>query len=250
MNAENALIRDFQEATGLTFRDPALLLAALTHTSFCNEARNPTPDNERLEFLGDAVLNTVVAATAFERFPTSSEGDLTRLKAVVVSEPSLAERARVLGIGSFLRLGKGAANGDRVSDMPSVLADAFEALVGALYLDAGFEAARTFVVAQLGPLLDRAAAEGRTSDPKSMLQVRCLKETRTVPRYEIVGLEGPSHAPVFTARVTLPDGVVFTGQGRCKKDAEQAAAEAALAARVPIGLDRTPPPKDRTDRRT
>ncbi len=244
MNAERTLVHDFQAATGLVFSDPALLLAALTHTSFCNEARNPTQDNERLEFLGDAVLNTVVAAAAFERFPTSDEGSLTRLKAAVVSEPTLAQRARTLDLGAFLRLGKGAASGDRVSDMPSVLADTFEALIGAIYQDAGFEAARTFVLAQLGALLDQAAAEGGTSDPKSTLQVRCLKETRIVPRYEIVSLEGPPHARNFTARVVLPDGSAYTGQGRCKKDAEQAAAETALKTMGPTGLDRTPPLED------
>lgn len=244
MNDERSRLQDFQDAVGIAFRDPSLLLAALTHASFCNEARDPTPDNERLEFLGDAVLNTVVAAAAFERFPSAREGDLTRMKAVVVSEPSLAERARDLRLGDALRLGKGAAMGDRVSDMPSVLADAFEALVGAIYLDGGFEAARAFVLAQLGPLLDRAAAEGANTDPKSALQVRCLKEARTVPRYEIVALAGPSHAPSFTARVLLPDGTTFTGQGRCKKDAEQAAAEAALRWLTRPGLDRTPTRQD------
>lgn len=244
MNDERARLQAFQQDLGLWFRRPELLQAALTHASYCNEARDPTPDNERLEFLGDAILNTVIAAAAFQRFPTAREGDLTRMKALVVSEPSLATQARVLRLGDFLRLGKGAATGDRVSDMPSVLADTFEALVGAIYLDAGFEAAQSFVLAQLGPMLNRAATEGSSTDPKSALQVRCLKESRTVPRYEIVALEGPSHAPAFTARVLLPDGTTFTGQGRCKKDAEQAAAEAALAALNRPGLDRTPPPRD------
>lgn len=244
MNDEHARLQIFQQDIGLSFRRLELLQAALTHASYCNEARDPTPDNERLEFLGDAILNTVVAAAAFQRFPTAREGDLTRMKALVVSEPSLATQARALRLGDFLRLGKGAATGDRVSDMPSVLADTFEALVGAIYLDAGFEAARSFVLAQLGPLLDRAAKEGGSTDPKSALQVRCLKESRTVPRYEIVALEGPSHAPSFTAQVLLPDGTAFTGQGRCKKDAEQAAAETALAALNRPGLDRTPPARD------
>jgi len=240
MNDERTLVRDFQQTIGVTFRDPSLLLAALTHASFCNEARDPTEDNERLEFLGDAVLNTVIAAAAFERFPTAREGDLTRLKAAVVSEPTLAERAREIRLGDSLRLGRGASQGDRVSDMPSVLSDAFEAVIGAVYLDGGFEVARTFVLAQLGPLLDRAAADGSATDPKSALQVRCLKETHTVPRYEIVAIEGPSHAPSFTARVQLPDGSTFTGQGRCKKDAEQAAAAIALRSLARPGLDRTP----------
>jgi ribonuclease-3 len=217
-----------EEVTGYSFRDRSLLVAALTHASFCNEAKDPTPDNERLEFLGDAIVNAVVAASAFRRFPDAREGDLTRLKAAVVSEPALAERARELGLGDCLRLGKGAAHGDQVGNMPSVLSDAFEALVGAIFMDGGFEAARQFVQAQLDPLLDRAASDRDTTDAKSALQVRCLKSSKVVPRYTTLGHSGPAHSPCFTVQVALTGGRTFTGTGRSKKEAEQAAAHEAL----------------------
>lgn len=219
-----------QQTTGYAFRDPSLLEAALTHASFTNESREPLPDNERLEFLGDAVVNTAVATLAFRLFPDAREGELTRLKAAVVSEPALAERARALRLGECLRLGRGAALGDKVANMPSVLCDTFEALVGAMHLDGGFEAACAFVEAQLGPMLVRARDEGRAGDPKSTLQVLCLKAAHATPRYAVLASSGPSHAPSFTVQVTLFDGRTFTGTGRSKKEAEQGAAAAALVA--------------------
>ena len=217
-----------ESTSGYTFSSRALLEEALTHASFCNESKDPCPDNERLEFLGDAVVSTVVSALAFELFPDAHEGELTRLKAVVVSEPALAERGRELRLGECLRLGRGAATGDRVAAMPSVLANAFEALAGAIYLDGGFEAARKFVLSQLQPLLVRARAEGRGSDPKSTLQVLCLKTSHAVPRYTVLSSTGPSHQPHFVVQVTLFNERSYTGAGRSKKEAEQAAAHAAL----------------------
>ncbi len=218
-----------EEDCGYRFQSRGLLEAALTHASFCNESRDPLPDNERLEFLGDAVVSTVVAALAYELFPEAPEGELTRLKSAVVSEPALAQRGRALRLGECLRLGRGAAQGDRVAETPSVLANTFEALAGAIYLDGGFAAAQAFVVGQLQPLLDRARAEGRVGDPKSTLQVLCLKTSRAVPRYVVTASSGPSHAPSFTVQVTLFDGRSFSGRGRSKKEAEQAAALAALS---------------------
>jgi ribonuclease III len=230
-----------EQTTGYTFRDPSLLDAALTHASFTNESKDPLPDNERLEFLGDAVVSTAVAAMAFRLFPEAREGDMTRLKAAVVSEPALAERARALRLGECLRLGRGAALGDKVASMPSVLCNAFEALVGAIYLDGGFEAARAFVEEQLEPMLVRARDEGRASDAKSSLQVLCLKAAHAVPHYAVLAASGPSHAPAFTVQVTLFDGRAFTGTGRSKKEAEQAAAAAALeACHVPAHPARDP----------
>lgn len=217
-----------ETTSGYRFTSRPLLEQELTHASFCNESKDPCLDNERLEFLGDAVVSTVVAAVAYELFPDATEGELTRLKAAVVSEPALAERGLALRLGECLRLGRGAAMGDRVAHMPSVLANAFEALAGAIYLDGGFEAGRAFVLSQLQPLLVRARAEGRGSDPKSSLQVLCLRTSHAVPRYSVVSSTGPSHHPHFVVQVTLFDDRTFTGSGRSKKEAEQAAALAAM----------------------
>jgi ribonuclease-3 len=217
-----------EAALGHAFRDRSLLVAALTHASFRNESRDDVADNERLEFLGDAIVGTVIAAAAFERFPGATEGELTRVKAAVVAGPSLAEQARILDLGSHLRLGRGAAVADRASGIPSVLADTFEAVVGAVYLDGGFEAARAFVLRRLGAALDAAAAPGAMEDAKSILQVDCLKRDHEAPRYEVTCHAGPPHAPRFTVVVTLPDGRTFEGTGRTKKDAEQSAAAEAV----------------------
>lgn len=217
-----------EETSGYRFKDRSLLEAALTHASYCNESKDALPDNERLEFLGDAVVSTVISAVAYALFPDAREGELTRLKAAVVSEPTLAERGRALRLGECLRLGRGASQGDRVADTPSVLANSFEAVAGAIFLDGGFDAARAFVLAQLQSLLVQARADGRGSDPKSTLQVLCLKAAHAVPRYAVVASSGPSHAPCFTVEVTLYNGRTFTGTGRSKKEAEQAAAHAAL----------------------
>jgi len=223
-------INALQSRIGHEFRDRNLLVAALTHSSFCNESRDPVEDNERLEFLGDAIVSTAIAAAAFEAFPASREGDLTRLKAALVSEPSLAERARELGLGELLRVGRGAGHGDRVGGLPRVLADAFEALVGAVYLDAGFEVARALVLAQLGPALAAWKPDGRPRDAKSRLQEACLASSHATPRYRVLSAAGPSHEPCFEVEVNLPDGRTFPGVGRSKKDAEQVAAAAALTA--------------------
>lgn len=151
----------------------------------------------------------------------------------VVSEPALAGRGKALCLGECLRLGRGAAQGDRVAETPSVLANTFEALAGAIFLDGGFDAARTFVLSQLQPLLLRAHAEGRGHDAKSTLQVLSLKAAHAVPRYAVTTSSGPSHAPSFTVQVTLFDGRTFSGTGRSKKEAEQAAAQAALTFTLP-----------------
>jgi ribonuclease-3 len=224
---DDEILAPLEQAIGYRFADRAVLVAALTHASFCNETRDAADHNERLEFLGDAIVNTITAALAFRIFPDAREGELTRVKAAVVSEPALAGFARRFDLGETLRMGKGAARGDKVGTMPSVLADAFEALVGAIYVDGGFPAAEGF----LWPLVEPALTEARRLggvDAKSVLQVTCLKRAHAAPRYEVVRCLGPSHDPHFEVRVTLPDGRVFDGAGRSKKDAEQAAAAEAI----------------------
>ncbi|MBM4398322.1 MAG: ribonuclease III [Deltaproteobacteria bacterium] len=219
-----------QERLGYAFRDDALLLSALTHTSYTNEVKPSVDHNERLEFLGDSVLAATVAAALFAEHPGAREGELTRMKAALVSEPALAEQARRLGLGDALRLGRGAATEDRAADTPSVLCAVFEAVVGAIFLDGGFDAAREFVLARIGPEVARIRNDVPDGDPKSVLQVACLKRARATPRYFVIQRDGPPHDPRFTVRVVLPDGTAFTGSGRSKKEAEQVAAAAAVEA--------------------
>jgi len=200
-----------------------LLETALTHSSFANEnpALCPRGDNERLEFLGDAVLQFTVARLLCERFPEAGVGELTRLRAAVVSEQALFRAAEDLGLGEHLRLGKGeeASGGRR---RRSVLADAFEAVVGAVYLSSGVRGAETFVARWLGPFVDRAA-EGPLLDHKTALQEAAQAAGREVV-YRLVETSGPEHEKVFTVEVTVDGVVAGRGTGRTKKEAEQAAA--------------------------
>jgi ribonuclease-3 len=197
--------------------DRQLLRLALTHKSAEAEA-----DNERLEFLGDAVLEIIVTEYLYRNFPEFTEGQLTRARVDAVSEPSLAEVARAMGLGEMLRMSRGEeASGGR--DRPSILSDAFEAVVAAVYLSLGLEAARKFVTEQIGTL-----GEVRERDFKSRLQERTQEVFRATPTYRIAGITGPPHDRAFNAEVLLNGKVVGRGAGRSKKIAEQAAAEEAL----------------------
>jgi len=218
-----------QQRIGVRFQDPLLLLRALTHPSYANEVSGTRTDNERLEFLGDAVLGAVVSAMAFRMFPDLAEGDLTRLRSAVVRRESLADVARGLGLGDHLRLGRGAARVEGIARTDSALCNAFEALVGALFLDRGFSEVQEFLEGLMGPRLVSGAALAAARDPKSRLQERCLKAARAVPRYEVVEASGPPHARRFRVQVSLFDGSRFEGEGRSHREAEQAAAAAALA---------------------
>lgn len=209
------------------FRDPELLTRALTHSSFCNESTEDVADNERLEFLGDAIISTVIAESAFRQFPDSREGELTRLKSVVVSEAGLSSTARKINLGRYVRLGYGAATADCAADHPGVLCDAFEAVIGAIYLDGGFDSARQVILKYLADELTATRAEGRMVDAKTELQMLTYSRSHRPPTYNVVKMDGPAHAPVFTVTVTLPDGTTFNGTGRSKKEAQQAAAATA-----------------------
>jgi ribonuclease-3 len=217
---------------GYTFRDPVLLLTAVTHRSFVQERRpsgEPLPYNERLEFLGDAVLDLAVAEALVERLPDAPEGRLSTLRAALVNERSLAAAARALAVGEALRLGKGEdRSGGR--EKASLLADAFEALVGAVYLDGGWRAARAVARAALGEALERAVAGHVATDHKTALQEQLQRRGAPPPTYLVVGAVGPDHAPRFEVEVTVGGAVVGRGQGRSKKEAEQTAASAALTA--------------------
>ncbi|HEU68435.1 MAG TPA: ribonuclease III [Candidatus Acetothermia bacterium] len=197
-----------------------VLRLAVTHDSYANEQGEES--NERLEFLGDAVLDLTVADLLFGLFPKRDEGELSRLRAVAVSRPVLAEVAAALGLGELLRLGKGAEEGGARA-RPSVLAAALEAVVGAVFLHHGYMGARRLTEALLGPRL-AGRAEAESADYKSLLQALGQARFGVLPRYEVVTADGPDHRKVFAVRVSLPAGEAV-GRGRSKKEAEQAAAK-------------------------
>lgn len=210
---------------GHRFADPALLTEALTHTTYANE--NPRfRANERLEFLGDAVVGMVIAQYLFQQFPDLPEGELTKIRAAVVCEPSLASRSRSLTVGQFMRFGKGETVSGR--DRDSILADAFEALVGALFLDGGLEVARTFVLRELSPLVAEARTGQVRVDYKTRLQERLQRDWLEAPTYKLIEEEGPAHSKRFQVGVYHRGTLLGTGWGRNKKEAEQEAARQAL----------------------
>lgn len=211
-------------ALGVHFRDRALLDLALRHDSFAHERGAHAEHYERLEFLGDAVLNLVVSDYLFRQFPDHSEGELAKQRARLVNEGALAQLGRSLGLGVFLLLGKGEEKGGG-RDRPGLLADAVEAVLGAVYVDAGYGVAHAVATRWLYTLLE--ALPERGTDYKSLLQER-LQESGRFPRYRIVQAEGPDHARAFLARVEVDGQVAGEGRGRSKKEAEQAAAEEAL----------------------
>lgn len=210
---------------GHELSSPWLLRQALCHRSWCAE-QGGAASNERLEYLGDAVLGLVVAAHCYRRFPGMPEGELAKVRAAVVNTRVLAQAADELGIGGAILLGKGEeASGGRTK--PSILADAFEAIIGALYLDAGWDAAEEVVLRFLGPHIERAAAEPDDFDQKGLLQELVVRRGGGVPRYVVVG-SGPDHDRQFAATVYVNGEECGTGSGGTKKDAEQEAARQAL----------------------
>jgi len=208
--------------------DRPLLRQALTHPSASGDARVPLAHNERLEFLGDAVLGLVVAEAFYRRFPDEGEGRLSRLRAAVVCEPSLARAARRLGLGRHLRLGQSQEPGGR--DRPSVLAAALEAVIGAVYLEAGREAARRLILEAMAAELEDAAAGRLFDDAKTELQETSRRLLAQEPVYRLVASSGPDHDKRFYVEVLLEGRPRGRGAGRTKKEAEQAAAAEALRA--------------------
>jgi ribonuclease-3 len=212
---------------GWQFSDDASLAQAMAHRSWCAETTG-TSSNERLEFLGDAVLGLVVTDHLYRTYPDLPEGELAKVRASVVNSAALAEVAASLGIGSALLLGKGeAASGGR--EKPSILADAMEAIIGAVYLDGGWPASDELVMRLLGDRIREAAAGPGGQDYKTRLQELAARQFDQLPRYSVED-EGPDHAKRFFARVSLDGKVHGTGEGRSKKQAEQAAARVAWEA--------------------
>jgi ribonuclease III len=220
---------ELAERLGLQFDDPALLTEALVHSSYVNEHPEGTSEsNERLEFLGDAVLSLVMSEVLFKRHRDEPEGILTTRRAAIVSTRGLARIARRLGIGDALVLGQGAENsGER--GRSSVLAGLFESIVAAIYLDQGLEAARGFVLASVAPELDASVSADALKAPKSRLQEHAFSVTGRAPAYRIVSSDGPDHDRHFVVDVAVDGDVLGRGEGRSRREAETHAAEAALA---------------------
>ena len=213
-------------AIGYRFQNPQLLEKALTHSSYANEGRHGLESNERLEFLGDSVLGFIAAVYLFEK-EHAPEGELTKLRATAVCEKALCSYSKTLGLGTHLLLGKG----ERLTggaERPSILADAFEAVVAAIYLDGGLEPARQFVL----PFLEKEVGSQRKRhfrDYKTMLQEIIQQNPEERLEYVLAGESGPDHSKQFTVEVHLHSNVIGTGTGPSKKEAEQQAAREALA---------------------
>ncbi len=228
-------LKQLEERLGHQFGRPELLSEALTHRSVLHESSpkqsplpKPTLDNQRLEFFGDAVLQLALTEVVFEHFPEADEGELTKMRARFANRHMLCRLGGALSLGDYLRLGKGEeSSGGR--SRPSNLADAFEAVVGAIYLDGGFAAARRFVLAQLHPELDQLNAGPDEDNPKGRLQEMIQEHCGKNPVYRIASQTGPDHAKHFEAVVELEGRELGRGAGRNKKEAEMQAAEAALA---------------------
>ncbi|WP_203362277.1 ribonuclease III [Bacillus sp. REN10] len=221
--------KQLQQKLGIQFHDERLLKQAFTHSSYVNEHRKkPYEDNERLEFLGDAVLELTVSQFLFKKYSLLSEGDLTKLRAAIVCEPSLVTFANELQFGEVVLLGKGEEmTGGRMR--PALLADVFEAFVGALYLDQGMETVISFLEDVVFPKIN-SGAFSHMMDYKSQLQELVQRQTKGQLEYRILDEKGPAHSKEFVAQVSLNDEVLGSGQGKSKKEAEQYAAQMALAA--------------------
>ncbi len=218
---------DFNRRLNLPFSNLSLLTRALTHRSFVNENPGATDDNERLEFLGDAVLDFIVGAWAYNRFPEMPEGDLTKIRSAIVRNDQLANFARRIQLGSALRLGRGeAASGG--NDRDTLLGSAFEALIGALYLEAGLGAVEAFV----NPILDDVQGYilDEIQDPKSRLQEWAQAEKLGTPQYVTVSAKGPDHAKEFEVEVRIQGTTYGRGHGTSKGIAARIAAQTALEA--------------------
>ena len=226
---------------GFQFRDPSLFERALLHRSYCNEnGMDASESYERLEFLGDAVLELIVSDNLYGQFPHADEGQLTKSRSSLVRGKVLAEVARRLGLGDVLLVGHGVeSSGGR--DQDSVLAATLEAVIAAIYLDQGMDAARRFVNRHLAPELAGISQQGAPPEnPKSRLQELLQGQGYPTPSYRLAGRQGPDHSPVFSVEALLGDRVIGEGQGGKKSDAERAAAEAALEELMSDGGFRPP----------
>jgi ribonuclease-3 len=220
-------LAEFQQRLGYQFRDETLLRLALTHPSVAHEANTPTAHNQRLEFLGDSVLGLVLSRALYEQFPGVDEGPLTKLRAKLVNAGALAAHGRSLGLGAHLILSRGEENtGGR--DRASSLADAVEALLGAIFLDGGFDAAREFVLREFAGDFDALALSTGIENPKGELQEFLQAKSPNAPVYQLISAGGPDHDRQFVCAVLHDGAELARGSGKSKKAAESEAASAAL----------------------
>jgi ribonuclease-3 len=216
----------FERHTGIRFRELEFLNQGFTHRSFANELGDTGENNERLEFLGDSVLGLVVSEYLYETLPDQPEGELARIKSFVVSEASLSEIARGLRVDNFILIGKGEEySGGR--SKKAILADCLEAIIGAYYLDSGFQPARRFVHQMLIPEINKVLENRHAKDYKTLLQEYVQKRMKTYPKYRVVQKTGPDHDKTFWIEVHIGDRSFGAGKGKNKKEAEQEAARIA-----------------------
>ncbi|MBI2430435.1 MAG: ribonuclease III [Candidatus Levybacteria bacterium] len=209
------------------FKNPALFNQAFTHRSYLNETRKKVESNERLEFLGDSILSFVVSEHLFTRYPQFDEGTLTNLRSLLVNTKSLAESAKSLGFGDLLRLSRGEEE-SKGRQNQSLLADCFEAYVGALFLDQGLTVAQSFLEKTILQKIDIIITKKTLKDPKSLLQEYVQSQKLISPIYKVVNEEGPAHAKIFTVGVYVEEKLAGRGVGKSKQEAEEQAASAAL----------------------
>jgi len=228
-------VRHAETQLGVTFSNHALLVQALTHGSYANECTSEdTEDNQRLEFLGDAILDMLVGAWLYRRYPDATEGELTSLRARIVRTHGLAAFAREVGLGDLLRLGRGEATSGGQRRAANLCA-AFEAVVGAVYVDRGFAAAQEWVTSFLDRHSEDIDAQRQSKDAKSRLQEYTQRHLHVTPVYRLVQAVGPDHARVFTSQASINERVWGQGTGTTKQAAEQAAAQVALSALMADG---------------
>ncbi len=220
-----------EKLIGHTFIDKTHLVSAMTHRSYLNENRDALQDhNERLEFLGDAVLELVVTDFLFKKYPEKPEGELTAVRAAIVNTVSLADASTKLAVNDFLLMSKGESK-DTGRARQYILANVFEALVGALYLDQGYEAAAAFIAQHLFAKTDNIVEKRLWQDAKSRFQELAQEHHSQTPTYQTLSQEGPDHDRVFTVGVFIGKEKIAEGKGRAKQEAEQQAAEAAIVAK-------------------
>lgn len=224
-------MKDFsllEKKLGIEFKNKNLLIESFCHRSFLNEHPEfPYPHNERLEFLGDAVLELVVTEYLFKNFPEKSEGELTKVRAALVNAKMLSEISVKLGFWDYILISKGEEKGNQKGKM-TILANAFEALIGAIYLDQGFEECKKFIERELLVFTEKILEEELYHDPKSKLQEKIQAELRITPTYKVLKEWGPDHAKKFLVGVFFGEKMVATGEGFSKQEAEEKAAEKAL----------------------
>jgi len=217
-----------EQKLGVIFKNKNLLKEALTHRSYLNENPSwPLPHNERLEFLGDAVLELAVTEILFSRYPTSPEGELTSIRSALVNYQMLADIAKNMELGDYVFLSKGEAK-DAGKAREVILANAFEAILGAVYLDAGYESAKNFIEKAVMGRLDEVIEKKLYQDPKSLLQEIVQEKLRATPTYSVLSEKGPDHAKIFKVGVFFNGDLIAEGEGASKQEAEVEAAKNAL----------------------